>query len=348
MSLAEHGLACSYGAAALGVMLMLAGCGLGAPTGPTIAHSPRFQAHDTASLLLPDYQKTLLGPRSGREARSWYDVQGMHGEVNLDAQAMARLNPASFGLYDYLTRHEGPVMVLVGGVGEENTAWTRRLPCYEGVPVVVLNYALDAYVGPENRYWWPPSNAWQSSLVPFDGIPGVGRYGDSVRYGSYLLDKTISKLEAAGAPTLLVFAHSKGSDIGGHAAYDPAWGLDRRHDSRLAAIYTFSMPFISPFSPKNWGFISRAPHWGGFFKSDEGKLVIANRDSDFATYGGWGSLDEHDYTHLVADSWVGPYPGTRGKSPPWTPSESFMGRLKAFAASPATCDQSPEVLSYDW
>lgn len=334
--------------------MALAGCGLGPDAALETGRAlTGFRASAVGSgetpVFTPDYQQSLTRGSDGQPDASWFDVRGMRGSENLDAKDLAGLDGGDQGFYQYLTQDQGPVAIYVGGVGEEDTAWTRPVGCFPGMPSLVLDYALNGYVGPGRRFWWPFGRRWETSFVPFDGIEGIPNYGDSVHYGAYLLDCLIRKLEAAGCRQIRVLGHSKGSDVCGNAVYNPDLHLDRRTDPALESVWTFAMPFISPYSPTHWGGHSAAPHWGGFFKTLDGKLVIYNRENDFTTYGGWQiDMAEHDYIHLLADSWLAPYAGSRGTSPAWSPTENFMSRLAAFATSPATSDQSPEALSYDW
>lgn len=298
---------------------------------------------------LPDYQATLTRGPSGAVTGSWFDVKGLASDgTNLDAEDLARLQPGQQGLYDYLARQHGAVDLFVGGVGEERAGWGHPLACFASAPTFELDYSLDAYTGFGKSYWWPLSRSWQSSLIPFDGIAGIPHYAGSVQYGAYLLDRAIAKLEAAGADRIRILGHSKGSDVCANAADHPALGYSIARDPHVAEIWTFAMPFISPYSPTHWHVRSQAPHWGGFWRTPDGRVVIYNRDSDFTTYGGFGTLDHHDYTHLILDTPAGPYPGSRGDSPTWSPSENFLARMRRFSESDATSDQSPQTLSYDW
>lgn len=299
--------------------------------------------------VTPDYQDTLTLGKDGKPTASWYDVKGTAGGVNRDAEDLAKLAGGNRALYRYLTEGKGPVDIYVGGVGVEQQAWVPPIPSEGKAPSFALNYALDAHTGPGKSFWWPVGEPHQaSSLLPYDGWEGIPNLQGSVDYGAYLLDRLISKVEAAGASEVRVFAHSKGSMVAGTALHDPQGRYDRLGDGHVAPMMTFGMPFVFQDSPMQWAGKSQAPHWGGFWRAEGGRLLMYNRDSDFVTYGGWIDMGTHDYSHLVQDSWLGPYAGNRGKSPAWTPTENFMARYRAFAASGAISDQSPATMSYDW
>jgi hypothetical protein len=327
---------------------------------------------------LPDYQETLAPRRPLPVVKSWYDVRGSREGVNLDAADLAKAascagDPAfAFGsarfedfagqdvLYRHLEVDRGPVVLLVGGTGKEDSgdgwmpalvsALAAQAMASGGVLAVRVPYALDPHSA---GFWWPLGAGQWRSGGNFDGWLGIPRYHESMQYGAFLVDKAIRKALAAGASRVTIYAHSKGSDVAAHALHWPERGIDRRSDSRIGAR-AFALPALSEFSPGALGFKSRTPHWGGFWKLLGGRLIAFNRESDFATYlPGKLSftpplLEYHDYAHLAADSPRWPFSGERGKSRPWTATDNFLTHLERFAAGAEAQDQSADAIAFDW